>query len=101
MTGENVTANLGNAVIHILDVNTGEVKAYCGFATAEQTPNPPRLVWSPEGTHLAFGGAVPNDERGYQLLAMDVSSGEIASLSIGIVPALGSPDVIAWGKPPQ
>ncbi len=98
MTGADVTANLGSAVIHILDVNTGEVSAYCGFATTEQTPNPPRLVWSPEGTHLAFGGAVPNDPRGYQLLAMDVSSGEITSLSVGIVPALGSPDVIAWGK---
>ncbi|MEP7290881.1 MAG: hypothetical protein ABI835_03810 [Chloroflexota bacterium] len=101
ITGADATANLGNAVIHVLDVSTGELKVYCSFATPEQTPNPPRLVWSPDGTHLAFGGAVPNDARGYQLLAMDISSGEIASLSIGIVPALGSPDVIAWGNLPQ
>jgi WD40 repeat protein len=101
ITGEDATANIGSAVIHILDVNTGEVKAYCGYATPEQTPNPPRLVWSPDGTHLAFGGAVPNDPRGYQLLVMDTESGEISSLSIGIVAALGSPDVIAWGNLPQ
>lgn len=101
ITGEDATANIGNATIHILDVNTGGVKAYCGYATPEQTPNPPRLVWSPDGTHIAFGGAVPNDTRGYQLLVMDAASGEISSLSIGIVAALGSPDVIAWGNLPQ
>ena len=100
ITGGDATANLGNAAIHILDVNTGEVKAYCGYATSEQTPNPPRLVWSPDGTHVAFGGAVPNDARGYQLLVMDTATGEITSLSIGIVAALGSPDVIAWGNLP-
>lgn len=98
ITGADATENIGSAVIHILDVNTGEVKAFCGYATPEQTPNPPRLVWSPDGTHLAFGGVVPNDTRGYQLLVMDTASGEISSLSIGIVAALGSPDVIAWGN---
>ena len=100
ITGADPTSNLGNAVIHILDVASGELSIYCAFATPEQTPNPPRLVWSPDGTHLAFGGALPNDDRGYQLLALDTESGELTSLSIGIVPALGSPDVIAWGNPP-
>jgi len=55
-------------------------------------------VWSPDGTHIAFGGTVPNDTRGYQLLAMDVASGAISSLSIGLVAALGNADVIAWGE---
>ncbi len=98
ITGADSTANVGNAVIHVLEVATGEVAAYCGYATAEQTPNPPRLVWSPDGTHIAFGGAVPNDTRGYQLLAMDVESGAISSLSVGLVAALGNADVIAWGN---
>lgn len=98
ITGADVTANLGQAVIHILDVNTGAVSAYCGYSTTDQTPNPPRLVWSPDGTHLAFGGAVSGDTQGYHLLAMDVSSGAITSLSVGIVPVFGSPDVVAWGN---
>lgn len=101
INGEDAQVNVSSATIHILDINTGEVKAYCGYTTPEQTPNPPRLVWSPDGTHLAFGGAVPNDARGYQLLVMDTTSGVISSLSIGIVAALGSPDIIAWGNLPQ
>ncbi len=101
ITGPDVTANLGTAVIHILDVNTGEVRAYCGYATTDQTPNPPSLIWSPDGTHLAFAGAVPGDEQGYHLLAMDITSGALTSLSVGVYPALGSPEVIAWGNRPQ
>ncbi len=100
ITGADVTANLGQAVIHILDVGTGAVTAYCGYSTSNQTPNPPRLVWSPDGTTLAFGGDVPGDSSGYHLLAMDVSSGAITSLSVGIVPVFGSPDVVAWGRLP-
>lgn len=96
--GADVTANLGNAVIHILDVTTGAVSAYCGYSTTEQTPNPPRLVWSPDGTHLAFGGALPGDTQGYHLLALDVGSGALTSLSIGVVPVFGNPDVVAWGS---
>ncbi len=100
ITGPDVTANLGNAVIHILDINSGALTVYCGFATNLQTPNPPSLAWSPDGTHLAFGGALPHDESGYYLLALDVASGQITSLSQGVYPVLGSPDVIAWGNHP-
>lgn len=98
ITGADATANLGSAVIHILDVNTGEVKAYCGYATNEQTPNPPSLVWSPDGTNIAFAGALPDDSSGYHLLAMDVETGAITSLSVGVAAALGIPDVVAWGN---
>lgn len=101
ITGADATANLGSAVIHILDVNTGEVNAYCSYATGEQTPNPPTLAWSPDGTHLAFVGALPDDDSGYHLLAMDVDSGAITSLSVGVVAAVGSPDVVAWGNHPS
>ncbi|MBI1259994.1 MAG: hypothetical protein GC204_21200 [Chloroflexi bacterium] len=100
ITGADFTANLGTSTIHILDVNTGAVSAYCGFATTEQTPNPARLVWSPDGTYLAFGGAVPNDQNGYHLLAMDTSSGALTTLTQGIYPVFGTPNVVAWGNHP-
>jgi len=98
ITGANFTANLGSSVIHILDVNTGALTSYCGFATNDQTPNPSRLVWSPDGTTLAFAGALPNDKNGYYLLAMDVASGAITSLTQGVFPVFGVPDVVAWGN---
>lgn len=90
----------GNAVIHLYDLNTGELRAYCGYSTIEHTPNPPRLIWSPNSTHIAFGGNVQNDDKGYLLLALNVQSGQFTELSDGIYPALGAPDVIAWGRLP-
>lgn len=100
ITGADATANLGTSVIHVLDINTGDINAYCSFTTTEQTPNPSRLAWSPDGTHIAFAGALPNDTSGYHLLAMDTELGVITSLSVGVVSVFGSPDVIAWGNHP-
>jgi Tol biopolymer transport system component len=100
MTDDDPEANTGNAVIHILDVETGDVTVYCGYSTTEHTPNPPRLVWSPDGTNVAFGGNMPGDERGYLLLALDAATGTFTEISEGIYPALGTPDVVAWGLPP-
>ena len=100
LTGADPEATVGNAVIHILDVNNGDLAVYCGYATTEHTPNPPRLVWSPDSTHIAFAGNVPGDERGYLLLALDTSSGVFTELSEGVYPALGTADVVAWGLPP-
>jgi WD40 repeat protein len=101
LLGANPESNTGNAVIHILNIETGEVRAYCGFSTTEHTPNPPRLIWSPDGTHIAFGGNIPGDDKGYLLLALDTETGIFTELSNGIFPALGSSDVIAWGLPPR
>jgi hypothetical protein len=101
MTGPNPMGQVGNAVIHIVDTQTGEVRRYCGYSTTEHTPNPPRLIWSPDSTHLAFGGNIPGDNRGYLLLALDTASGVFTALSDGIYPALGTADVIAWGRPLQ
>jgi len=100
LLGPNPEGDTGHAVIHVLDINTGTVTAYCGFATDEHTPNPPRLLWSPDSTHLAFGGNVPGDDMGYLLLALEISTGVFTALSDGIYPALGTPDVIAWGATP-
>ncbi len=100
LTGINPEANTGVAVIHVLSVATGEVRSYCGFATNEHTPNPPRLIWSPDSKQIAFGGNVPGDDKGYLLLALDVESGVFTQLSEGIYPALGGANPIAWGYPP-
>lgn len=89
------------ASIHILNVQTGELTKYCRFTTRQHTPNPPRLVWSPDSTQLAFGGDIADDERPYLLLALDTSSGIFTILSEGIYPALGAADVTAWGLPPN
>lgn len=89
----------GDARIHILDVRTGEDRVYCTFSTPEHTPNPPRLVWSPDGTYVAFAGNIAGDDRSYLLLALDVTSGALSVLSEGVYPALGLPDVVAWGRP--
>jgi hypothetical protein len=101
LLGSDPAANTGSATIHILDINTGAVSVYCRFSTAEHTPNPPRLVWSPDGTHLAFAGNVPGDEKGYLLLALDIETGIFTELSDGVYPALGSAEAIAWGLPPR
>lgn len=100
LLGSNPESSTGNAVLHILNVNTGDVTRYCGFTTTEHTPNPPRLVWSPNGTHVAFGGNVPGDDKGYLLLALDISTGVFTALSDGIYPSFGGANVIAWGLPP-
>ncbi len=98
--GANIETNAGQARIHILDIETGEIKSYCGYGTEEHTPNPPQLVWSPYSTHLAFAGNIPGDNKGYLLLAMDIETGNMTELSDGVHPNYGSPDVIAWGRRP-
>lgn len=87
------------ATLHVYDVRTGDVRRYCGFSTREHTPNPPRLAWSPDGSTLAFGGNVEGDGKGYLLLTLNTETGAFTELSDGIFPALGAPDVLAWGIP--
>lgn len=101
MLGPNPESNTGNATLHVLNVNSGEVQKYCGYTTTEHTPNPPRLSWSPDSTHIAFGGNVPGDDKGYLLLALDTTTGIFTSLSDGIYPSFGGANIIAWGLPPQ
>lgn len=100
LIGANVEANTGNAVLHVLDVQTQALRRYCGFATTEHTPTAPRLVWSPDGTHIAFAGNVPGDDKGSLLLALDIASGQFTELSDGIFPVWGIANVTAWGLRP-
>jgi len=100
LNGDNPETDAGTASIHVLDINTHEIQSYCGFTTTEHTPNPPRLIWSPDGTHVAFGGNVPGDDKGYLLLALDINSGVFTQLSEGIFPTVNGPDPVAWGLAP-
>lgn len=94
-------SNLGLGVIHMLDIPSGRVTAFCGYGSNDHTPNPSRLVWSPDGQYLAFGGLITDEpENGYQLLALDTQTGVFSSLSTSVAAPFGSPDVIAWGLPP-
>ncbi|MBZ0298277.1 MAG: hypothetical protein K8J31_00965 [Anaerolineae bacterium] len=100
LLGPDYEGSTGNAILHVVNTTTGVLRAYCGFTTTEHTPDPPRLQWSPDGTHIAFGGNIPADDKGYLLLALDTASGIFTQLSDGIFPVIGAADVIAWGLPP-
>ena len=100
LKGANPETDAQAATIHILDVGTGELHSYCGFTTTEHTPNPPRLIWSPDSSQIAFGGNVPGDNKGYLLLALDINSGGFTQLSEGIFPTVNGPDPVAWGLAP-
>jgi Tol biopolymer transport system component len=100
LIGPDPEKNTGNATIHVLNIQSGEIRRYCGFTTTQHTPNPPRLIWSPDGSHLAFGGDVPKDNKPYLLLALDVNTGIMTQLSEGLYPALGGADPVAWGYAP-
>ncbi len=101
LTGENPEVDTGNAVIHILDVETRQISVYCDLGITTHTPVPPRLIWSPDGAYIAFGANIDGNEEGNLLLALNRDDGIFTQLSAGIAPALGSPDVVAWGLPPQ
>ncbi|MDQ7036624.1 MAG: hypothetical protein Q9P01_17875 [Anaerolineae bacterium] len=68
--------------------------------STDHTPNTPRLVWSPDGTHIAFAGNVRGDNKGTLLLALNIETGIFTELSDGIFPAMGQADVYAWGFAP-
>lgn len=97
--GDEPTPDDGDAYIYLYDVAAGKLTRYCGFATRDHAPNPPRLVWSPDARYIAFGADDPDDPRGNLLIALDVTSGVFTELSAGLSNALGTADVITWGLP--
>ncbi|RMG75979.1 MAG: hypothetical protein D6711_05280 [Chloroflexi bacterium] len=84
--------------IHILDTQTGTIRVYCDYVTSEHTPNPPHLVWSPDGKYLAFSDkdSLTNQTL---LLALNVESGIFTQLSADVAAVFSRPDVFAWGMP--
>mgnify|MGYP001233776683 CR=1 FL=1 len=89
-----------NGLLHILDTQTGEITHYCSYESSINTPNPPKLRWSPNGLYLAFGGNPPNDERGALLMALHTETGVAHVLSAGLASTFGNTDVIVWGELP-
>jgi WD40 repeat protein len=85
------------AMLYTLDVNSRRVTRYCGLTTRQHTPNPPRLVWSPDSSHIAFGSDIEDNPRGNLIIALNLASGEFIELSSGVNAALGTPDLVAWG----
>ncbi len=100
LQGTDPEQNVGAATIHVLNIETAEMNVYCGFTTSEHTPNAPRLIWSPDSRHLAFGADVKGDDKSYLLLALDLESGVFTELSNGIYPTFGGANPVAWGYTP-
>lgn len=100
LNGPDPEQDAGEATIHVYDFQTDKVKVYCGFTTRDHTPNTPRLIWSPDGSHLAFGADVKGDDKSYLLLALDLESGNFTELSNGIYPTFGAANPVAWGLAP-
>lgn len=100
LNGANPVENTEEAVLHILTTNTGEVRRYCGYTATEHTPETPRIIWSPDSSHIAFAGNIPGDEKGALLLAVNIESGVFTELSNGMFPVYGIPQLNAWGIVP-
>lgn len=94
------TNDTEQAMIHILDIVSGNITAYCGISVDNHTPNPPHLVWSPDSIYLAFGADLPDNDDGQILLALNTDTGIFTQLSSGLYPTEGSPSIIAWGNLP-
>lgn len=99
LNGDAADAPTAPAVIHILDRESGTVTPMCGYATAQHTPNPPRLVWSPDGSYLAFADDVPGAAKG-TLITLNTATGEYRALTSGVAAVAGPPNLIAWGLKP-
>ncbi|HYO88217.1 MAG TPA: hypothetical protein VER79_06180 [Candidatus Limnocylindrales bacterium] len=99
LNGDAPDAPTTPAVIHILDRESGTVIPMCGYATLQHTPNPPRLVWSPDGSFLAFADDVPGAAKG-TLITLNTATGEYRALTSGVAAVAGPPNLIAWGLKP-
>lgn len=97
ITGSDPAADVGHAVIHVLDTQTGRTTAYCGFASQQTSPVLPALVWSPDGQYIALGVDEVGDERPALLLVLDTQTGDYTIATEGMYPAYGTYDPVMWG----
>ena len=100
LNGTNPAENTEPAILHVFSIETGETRRYCGFSATEHTPETPRIIWSPDGSHVAFAGNIPGDEKGALLLALNIETGVFTELSNGMFPVYGIPQLNAWGIAP-
>ncbi|MBN2470134.1 MAG: PD40 domain-containing protein [Anaerolineae bacterium] len=97
ITGPDPAANVGHAVIHVLDTQTGATTVYCGFSSQQTNPVLPELIWSPDGRYIAFGTDEPGDERPALLLVLETQTGDFTIVSEGLAAAYGTYDPVMWG----
>ncbi|MDX2162689.1 MAG: hypothetical protein SF162_15320 [bacterium] len=97
LTGADPETDIESASIMIVDVASGALRTYCAYRAPEVTPNPPHLVWSPDGAYLAFAANLDDEASGNLLLALDTESGVLYTLSEGVAVVFGQPHVLAWG----
>lgn len=100
LTGDDPEIDVEPATLYIYDRQEDETIHYCGTSIEDTTPEPPRLVWSPDGSHVAFAGNPPDDHRGSLLIALNVESGVFTVLTDGLSSLLGRPNILAWGLRP-
>lgn len=100
LTGDDPEIDVSPASLYIYDHQTGETNHYCGVTIEDITPEPPRLVWSPDGSHVAFAGNPPDDMRGSLLLALNLETGVFTELTEGMSNLMGRPNILAWGLRP-
>ncbi len=100
LIGDDPETDVEPASLYVYDHQSGETRHYCGVTVEDITPEPPRLIWSPDATHVAFAGNPPDDSRGSLLLALDIESGVFTELTEGMSNLLGRPNILAWGLRP-
>lgn len=100
LTGDDPEIDVEPASLYVYDHEEGETRHYCGVTIEDITPEPPRLIWSPDGSHVAFAGNPPDDSRGSLLLALNVETGVFTELTDGMSNLLGRPNLLAWGRRP-
>jgi hypothetical protein len=96
--GPDPAANVGQAVVHVLDLQTGRTIVYCGFGTNHTNPSMPELVWSPDGAYIAFGVDEPGDGRPPILFVLDTVSGDYTEVTEGMYAAYGTYDPVMWAR---
>jgi hypothetical protein len=96
--GPDIAVNVGHAVLHVLNIETGQTVVYCGLGTNHTGPHMPRLVWSPEGRYIAFGLDEPGDERPAILYVLNTESGNYTEVTEGMYAAFGTYDPVMWAR---
>lgn len=101
LLGSNPEGINRQAILHVYDVEQDELTAYCGFSTPEHTPFAPRIIWSPESTHLAFSAPLPDHTGGNVLITLNTRNGIFTELTNGLFNGGSPPELVGWGRLPD
>ncbi len=101
LLGSNPEGINRQAILHVYDLNSDELIAYCGFSTPAHTPFSPRIVWSPESTHVAFSAPLPEHSGGNVLIALNTRNGVFTELTDGLFNGNAPAELVGWGRLPD